>query len=299
MGRTDRGAMGRSRGRGFREGDLELDADLVLELERAEEADVGLDPEARLDHGGRAAVPAGPGLGHLHPDRLALPVEGDRALHGAAAGADADHPGGGETGRAGAEDLGHLLLDLAAVPVGERLGAAGPPPDLQRAEVDIGLDRRRGDVVIRYVDLRGPASDLDGQVVAGHGGEALAAGLEHQTPVVRPEPVVTCSSHGADCTGSGRERSSCGALRRCVAAVRYGRGKSPNSSRIRRRSRSRGSVVPPTQRLTVLTETPSWRAATSMVMPSRRSEAAIQSAKAVSSSSGGATSSRPTGPCCW
>ena len=47
---------------------------------------------------------------------------------------------------------------------------------------------------------------------------------------------------------------------------------------MRRRSRSRGSVSPPTQRPTVLTETPSCRAAASWVSPSRRSAVDIQSA---------------------
>ena len=40
----------------------------------------------------------------------------------------------------------------------------------------------------------------------------------------------------------------------------------------------RGSVAPPTQRLTVLTDTPSWRAAASWVRPSRRSALDIQAA---------------------
>jgi len=52
---------------------------------------------------------------------------------------------------------------------------------------------------------------------------------------------------------------------------------------MRRRSRSRGSVVPPTQRLTVFTDTPSWRAAASMVSPSLRSTPAIQLANDSSS----------------
>src|ERR1700722_16193568 len=47
---------------------------------------------------------------------------------------------------------------------------------------------------------------------------------------------------------------------------------------MRRRSRMRGSVEPPTQRLTVLTDTPSIRAAASWVRPSRRSAVDIQSA---------------------
>src|SRR5215831_17011815 len=57
-----------------------------------------------------------------------------------------------------------------------------------------------------------------------------------------------------------------------------GNGSSPNSSWIRRRSRIRGSVSPPTQRPTVFTDTPSWRAAASWVRPSRRSVDDIQSA---------------------
>src|SRR5580658_10987835 len=103
---------GASRGVRGRQGHLELHPDLVLELERAEEADVRLAPESRLDHRGRAAVPARPGLGHLQPDRLALPVEGERALDGAAAGAEADDFRGDEAGRAGAEDPADLLLDV-------------------------------------------------------------------------------------------------------------------------------------------------------------------------------------------
>ena len=58
-----------------------------------------------------------------------------------------------------------------------------------------------------------------------------------------------------------------------------GNGSSPNSSWIRRRSRIRGSVSPPTQRPTVFTDTPSWRAAASWVRPSRRRVDDIQSAK--------------------
>ena len=61
--------------------------DLVLELERAEEAGVRLDPERGLGERGAAPVAAGPGRGHLQPDRLGLAVEGGRALDGAAAGA--------------------------------------------------------------------------------------------------------------------------------------------------------------------------------------------------------------------
>ena len=45
-------------------------------------------------------------------------------------------------GRGGpAQDPLYLLLDLGAVPVGERLGSARPLADLQRAEVEVGGDR--------------------------------------------------------------------------------------------------------------------------------------------------------------
>jgi hypothetical protein len=37
--------------------------------------------------------------------------------------------------------------------------------------------------------------------VAGPGGEASPAGLEHHASVVRPEPEGTRSSHGANRTG--------------------------------------------------------------------------------------------------
>jgi hypothetical protein len=67
-------------------------------------------------------------------------------------------------------------------------------------------------------------------------------------------------------------------------------GRSPNNSRILRRSRNLGSVAPPTQRFTVLTETPSWRAACSWVSPDRRSTFDIQSAKVA-----GASACRPDG----
>src|ERR1700733_1321005 len=55
-------------------------------------------------------------------------------------------------------------------------------------------------------------------------------------------------------------------------------GTSPKTSLIRLRSRIRGWVAPPTQRLTVFTDTPSCRAAASWVMPSRRSALDIHSA---------------------
>ena len=66
---------------------------------------------------------------------------------------------------------------------------------------------------------------------------------------------------------------------RCPVRAGQGNGSSPNNSWIRRKSRIRGSVSPPTQRPTVLTETPSWRAAASWVSPSRRRVDDIQSAK--------------------
>jgi hypothetical protein len=46
------GWVGLGLGFGGGEGQVELDADLVLEFEGAEEADVGLDAEGGLDHGG-------------------------------------------------------------------------------------------------------------------------------------------------------------------------------------------------------------------------------------------------------
>src|SRR5207247_5675191 len=114
-----------SAGHGFDLGQvyLELDHDLVLELERAEEAGVRLDPEPGLGQGHAPPVVAGAGIGHLQPGRLGLAAEGDRALDGpaarpGAAGAGGDDPGRGEARAAAAQDPADLLLDLPAVPVG-------------------------------------------------------------------------------------------------------------------------------------------------------------------------------------
>lgn len=64
-----------------------------------------------------------------------------------------------------------------------------------------------------------------------------------------------------------------------LSALVQGSGTWPKASLIRRRSRIRGSVAPPTQRLTVFTDTPSIRAAASWVSHSLRSVVVIHSEK--------------------
>ena len=88
----------------------------------------------------------------------------------------------------------HLLLDLPAVAVGEREGAAGPLADLERAEVEVGADRGGGRAAVflgGHLDLRRPPGDLDGEVVTGPGGQAGPGGLDDDTPGVGPEPEIT------------------------------------------------------------------------------------------------------------
>ncbi len=112
-----------------------------------------------------------------------------------------DDPGGGEAGRGRvAEDLARLALDVPAVPVGERLGAARALADRQRAEVKLGGQRRRGDAAAVGAgdrDPRRPPGDLQRQVVARPGGQSLAPGLDQHPAGARAELVCSRDvSHG-------------------------------------------------------------------------------------------------------
>src|SRR5215470_13039582 len=106
--------------------------------------------------------------------------------------------------------------------------------------------------------------------VSGHGGTAEGA-----RDGGRSESGAAGRGHGRPVRGT----LAGGAWAASQEDAGQGNGSSPNSSWIRRRSRIRGSVSPPTQRPTVFTDTPSWRAAASWVRPSRRSVGDIQSAK--------------------
>src|SRR5215472_4535410 len=144
-----------------------LDPDLVLELQRPEEAGVRRDAVVGLPHRGGAPVPTGPGGFHLQPHRLRLAMQGERPLDGPAR-AGGDDAGRGEGRRPAAEDLARLIQDVAAVLVAERLGAPGPFNDGQRAEVELGSElRRRGAACFWHGDRRRPAGYLDRQVVPG------------------------------------------------------------------------------------------------------------------------------------
>src|SRR4029077_12047509 len=196
---------------------------------------------------------------------------------------------------AAAQDPGDLLLDLPAVPVGERHGAACALADLERAQVEFGADRGGGLAAVAlggHLDLRGPAGDLDGQVVPGPGGEPGPAGLDDATPRVRPEAeIACCGSHGPtveDRSGQGEVAEQLADPAQ-VAQARLGGGGRPAADPPHP-GRREVRRLPPWQ-LPVSTEPPSCFAATSMVMPSRRSTWAIQSANAVSS-----LSAIPAGP---
>src|SRR2546421_743799 len=77
-----------------------------------------------------------------------------------------------------------------------------------------------------HLDLRRPPGDLDGEVVTGLGGQPGPGGLDEDTPGVGPELDTAWSNSHGPTVAVG------------PPAV-YGRGNSPKSSRIRRRSRRR------------------------------------------------------------
>src|SRR5215470_20176816 len=209
--------------------------------------------------------------------------------------------------------------DLTPVPVGQRLDPAVALPDDPRGHVDLGLDGRQHLVVIDgelarppgHVDdevVPGPRAQAltkrpedDPAVVRAQ--PVMPRGYRHDRTLgqlwgnVHPNQRTQVSGHGGTAEGArdgGRSGSGAagrghgrpvrgtlagGARAASQADAGQGNGSSPNSSWIRRRSRIRGSVSPPTQRPTVFTDTPSWRAAASWVRPSRRRVEDIQSAK--------------------
>jgi hypothetical protein len=206
--------------------DLELHGHLVAQLERAEEAGVGRDAEVGLPDLDAAPVAARRGAGDLEPDRLGRATQGERALDRPAALRVEDHPGRGEGARRRrAQDPARGALDVAAIPVGERLGAAGALPDGQRAEVELGGHARRRDVPatgVRHRDPSRPLGDLDRQVVPHPGGQPDPPGLDEYPAGRRAE--VVCSryaSHASTVRGSGRPE---------------GRGGRPSPSPLRRTS---------------------------------------------------------------
>src|ERR1700722_5700657 len=270
--------------------DFELDGYRVAELECTEETGVRGNAEVGLLDGGASPVPAGAGAGDLEPGGPGYAVQGEGAFDRTAAGRAGGHEDSGrlEPGaRRGAEDLAGLGLDVAAVPVGERLGAAGALADREGAEVEFGGEGHRlaGVAVGWHGDPCRPPGDLQRQVVARAGGQSFAAGFDEHP-----------ASAGAELMCSGDVRHGPTVRADLAQNPAQLNGVSPNSSRIRRRSRSRGSVAPPTQRLTVFTDTPSWRAAASIVMPSRRSTLAIQSANDDASPSAPLASLAPPTP---
>ena len=184
--------------------------DLVLELEGAEEAGVRLDAEPALSQRGTPPVLPVDRTRSAEPGRLVLPF---RVTVPSTAPPLKAEPRGrrnrtctrrGEGGGGGPQDPAHLLLDLAAVPVGERQGPAGPLADLERAEVEIGADRGGGQaagVLGGQVDPRRPPGDFEGEVVAGPGGQPARAVLMTTRPASGPSWTFPGSSHGPTVKG--------------------------------------------------------------------------------------------------
>ena len=84
--------------------------------------------------------------GRFLPLTLAGGSGAGRADSLGAADGGGDDPGRAEGGRrlgAGAEELAHGRLDIAAVGVGQRPGAAGARADGEGAEIEFGRHRRR------------------------------------------------------------------------------------------------------------------------------------------------------------
>src|SRR5450755_805659 len=130
--------------RGLRQVDVGLDADRVAYLQRPQEAGVRLDPVVRLQYraGDPVAVLAGRADTQLERARDA----GEREC-------PADRPasvavrlerGRGEDGlriAVGCQQLARRPADVAPVPVGERLDAAGPLAHDQGTHIDAYLER--------------------------------------------------------------------------------------------------------------------------------------------------------------
>src|SRR5271166_4000184 len=151
---------------GRRKVDLDLDVHGVSQLQRAEHARVRLDAELRLDHGGGRPVAAAAGLADGQREWPGLAMQRQRAIDRAAAAVVRRELRGGECRLripVGLELLKSGQGDLAAVPVRQRLEAAGPLPDHQGPQVDPRLEAFRSTVVT--VQFARPLRDLDHQVV--------------------------------------------------------------------------------------------------------------------------------------
>src|SRR6478752_8055852 len=277
---TSRGGSSRAVLRAHLGFDLEVDG--VAHLQRAEETGVGLDAMGGLDDGSRRPVTVLPHLADLQAQRPLDPVQREGPLERPPVVPGRCEPAGREP-RLGVLLGGHHAPrrrgDLTPVPVGQRLDPAVALADDPRGHVDRGRDGRHRLVVVDG-ELARPPGHVDDKVVPGPRAQALTKRPEDDPAVVWAQLVMPRGyRHDSTLGQLWGARPPQLADTDVRLAGRQGNGSSPNNSWIRRRSRIRGSVSPPTQRPTVFTDTPSWRAAASWVRPSRCRVDDIQSAK--------------------
>src|SRR6516165_1029317 len=173
---------------------FDRDIDGVADAQRAEERGVGLDPIVRLDDLGLGVVAVGPGLFDLQPQRPLLAAEREGAGDLAAAVGRWPEAVRGEHGLrvlVGAQHLARGDGDLPAVPVGQRLDAAGPVPHDQAG---------RAEVVV-HPQVTGPPGGLDGEVMTRLRGQTITESAQQNAATVGAELVPACHYHHGSTLG--------------------------------------------------------------------------------------------------
>src|ERR1022692_4646164 len=132
------------RRRGIRQVDVGLDAHRVAYLQRPEEGGVRLDPVIGLQYRAGDAIAVLAGRADTEPDRARDAGERECPADRPASVAVRLERGRGEDGlriAVGRQQLARRPADIAPVPVGERLDAAGPLAPDQGTHIDAYLER--------------------------------------------------------------------------------------------------------------------------------------------------------------